>query len=481
MQRVFSFCIAVLLLPFLMVISCDQNSTTPGGETPTPPEETPVYPTVTLTEGEVTDESVSFTITPEYATSVRYSVYVSGEELPTAEELLTPGTDFSGKPADATVADEYVVDGLSAGTDYVIIAAAMNEDGYSDVAQINMTTTIPEMSLELSFVESTATEVVFHIDSENVSEVAAIVLEEGTQVPEAEYIFENGTLLDEVSGDFTVNGLEPLTTYVIVAAAKDVAGKNMMASEAIEVTTALPDMAPPVVGDYYYSDGTWSSELDPAKTPIGIVFYAGVASEMGDNSAYYKNKAGEPMTDFHGYVVALKDAQNSKGVWWSFYDSWAEPTGVSTEVDDFLGYTNTLAIKSHANKLGVGFSDSNTSYPAAYLASDGYEAECPSPEMSTGWFLPAAGQLQYIWDQVYFNPSGNLIAWLEDSFESLGDMAEQMYTRDSEYWSSTEQVDSFATTVRAYYVCYDSSNFKPGFTAWYNKNTEFRVRAILAF
>jgi hypothetical protein len=74
-----------------------------------------------------------------------------------------------------------------------------------------------------------------------------------------------------------------------------------------------------------------------------------------------------------------------------------------------------------------------------------------------------------------------LIAWLEDSFESLGDMAEQMYTRDSEYWSSTEQVDSFATTVRAYYVCYDSSNFKPGFTAWYNKNTEFRVRAILAF
>lgn len=194
-----------------MVISCDQNSTTPGGETPTPPEETPVYPTVTLTEGEVTDESVSFTITPEYATSVRYAVYVSGEELPTAEELLTPGTDFSGKPADATVADEYVVDGLSAGTDYVIIAAAMNEDGYSDVAQINMTTTIPEMSLELSFVESTATEVVFHIDSENVSEVAAIVLEEGTQVPEAEYIFENGTVLDEVSGDFTVNGLEPLT------------------------------------------------------------------------------------------------------------------------------------------------------------------------------------------------------------------------------------------------------------------------------
>ena len=481
MQRVFSFCIAVLLLPLLMVISCDQNSTTPGGETPTPPEETPVYPTVTLTEGEVTDESVSFVITPEHTTSVRYAVYPSGETLPTAEELLTPGTDLSGMPADATAADEYVVNGLSVGTEYVIIAAGMNNDGYSDLAQISMTTTIPEMSIELSFVECTSIEATIHIDPVNVSEVSFIVLSEESDIPEADYIFENGNVVGNQASDYTITDLEPLTSYIVVAAAKDLAGQNSMVSGSVEFTTDMPEMLPPVVGDYYYSDGTWGSELDPAKTPIGIVFYAGVASEMRDNSAYYKNKAGESMSDFHGYVVALRDSQNSRGVWWSFYDSWAEPTGVSTEVDDFLGYTNTLSIKAQAEKLGVGFSDANTSYPAAYLASDAYEQECPSPMTSSGWFLPAAGQLQYIWDQVYFNPSGNLIAWLENSFESLGDLAEQMYTRDSEYWSSTEQVDSFATTVRAYYVCFDNANFKPGFTAWYNKNTEFRVRAILAF
>ena len=29
------------------------------------------------------------------------------------------------------------------------------------------------------------------------------------------------------------------------------------------------------IGDYYYSDGTWSTTLDSSKTPIGVVFYVG--------------------------------------------------------------------------------------------------------------------------------------------------------------------------------------------------------------
>jgi hypothetical protein len=247
----------------------------------------------------------------------------------------------------------------------------------------------------------------------------------------------------------------------------------------------------PAIGDFYYSDGTWSTELDETKEPIAIVFYTGVATEFFDNQAYYKVKDGSgPMDEFHGYAIALNDAdpqfENEYGVvecgvWWSFWDGSASPTGVSVEIDDFLGYTNTVAIQHNCIALKKEFSASEDSYPAAYYATRGYEEACPAPAKSSGWFLPSAYQLQYIWDQVYFNNSGNLKGWLEQSFEVLGDKATPMYRRDAEYWSSTEVIDSSAHTYRAYYVCFDSSMFQPGYTAWYNKNYPMCVRSVLAF
>ena len=67
----------------------------------------------------------------------------------------------------------------------------------------------------------------------------------------------------------------------------------------------------PKIGDYYYSDGSWSSYLvnKPDAEPIGVIFYIGIASEFGDKEAYYKVKDGSAaMPEFHGYVVSLRDA-----------------------------------------------------------------------------------------------------------------------------------------------------------------------------
>ena len=478
MRRISSLLFLALLLPLFVLTSCQESEpdNQPGGETPNPEVQ---LPNVTLSPVGSTDESLTFTISPEYATSVRYAVYQEGETLPTVEELLTAGGEFSGNPADATAEDTYTVSSLSIGTDYVVVAAASNPDGYSQMATLEMTTTIPEVSVSIQVGEVNSNDFTFTISPVNASEVKYLVFQ--NEAPAADEVMEMGVDAELSEHLYNVTSLEPATTYSVVAAAKALAGEEVVLSDILVITTDIPELLPPSVGDFYYSDGTWSKELDSNKTPIAVVFYVGAANEFSDNAAFYKTKAGESMDQITGYAVALKDASDSEGVWWSFYDSWAEATGVSTEVDDFLGYTNTLAIKTQAEKLGVGFSDSNESYPAAYLASDGYESLCPAPASSSGWFLPAAGQLQYIWDQVYFNPTGNLIGWVENSFEKLGDQAAQMHTRDSEYWSSTEQVDSYATSVRAYYVCYDSSNFQPGFTAWYNKNTNFRVRSILVF
>lgn len=440
-----------------------------------------VAPTLSITAGEATVESLSFVITPELAASVRYYVMETAETLPSAENLFDHASEFYGLPADATLEDEYTVSGLELGTDYTVVAAAKNNIGYSEVATLPMTTLIPEMKLTLAQVKVASSSFTFSISPVNASKVAYVVLAEGEALPDASAVLENGIeVAADAAGEYTVGNLEQETTYQVVAAALDLAGKNAMLSEALAVTTAA--QLPPSVGDYYYSDGTWSTEFDQTKTPIGVVFYTGCATDMGDNKAYYKAKDGKTaMDEFHGYVIALKDASPAEGVQWSFYDSWADPCGISTETDDFLGYTNTLAIRSHADQIGVGFSSDNTSYPAAWYATEGYESVCPAPEQSSGWFLPSAGQLMYIWSNAYFNPTNNLKGWVENSLRNLGDLADEMYVVDSEYWVSNEQVDSFGTSVRAYYVSFDYSQFQPGFVSWLNKDWELRVRSVLAF
>lgn len=43
-----------------------------------------------------------------------------------------------------------------------------------------------------------------------------------------------------------------------------------------------PEVVAPRIGDIYYSDGTWSTNLKEDATPIGIVFRVGIASDMSD-------------------------------------------------------------------------------------------------------------------------------------------------------------------------------------------------------
>lgn len=69
-----------------------------------------------------------------------------------------------------------------------------------------------------------------------------------------------------------------------------------------DVTVTLPGEAH--VGDYYYSDGTYSADLNPKKECIGVVFQVG--QHANDCSDYSQTGIGEAAC--HGYVVALQDA-----------------------------------------------------------------------------------------------------------------------------------------------------------------------------
>lgn len=352
----------------------------------------------------------------------------------------------------------------------------------------DITFQVPEKlipSVELAAGVATPNSLSFTLSPTNAGKVAYVCLPADAVVPDAAKILAEGMeAAADKAGDYTVSGLEAETDYVIVAVAKSANSDETVVSEPLSMTTeAVPE---PKVGDIYYSDGTWSTELDAAKTPIGIVFYVGAATGYNDYAANYRLKDGStPMGGVRGYVVALRDANYVNGtktpVMWSFWDGSYEGAGCSSQTNDFLGYTNTLSIAEAAKERPGALTPNADSFPAAYYATTAYEEACPAPETSSGWFLPSCYQLEYIFQKVYFNSTGTAAVWLEKVFEALGDAAEPMYASGSEYWSSTEKYDSSGCSYFAYYYSFDSSMIKPGFGADFRKNGTCNVRSVLVF
>lgn len=247
----------------------------------------------------------------------------------------------------------------------------------------------------------------------------------------------------------------------------------------------------PRVGDFYYSDGSWSPyPVDRGEVkPIGVIYYLGEATRQGDSKSRYTYKGGEQaMDEIHGYVIALRDATwhdgEHHGASWSFWNGGDTGCGCSQDVTDFLGYSNTRGICERAERDFGGLTGGDDNFPATWYATEKFEQEMPAPATSSGWFLPSAGQMKYIYDSVYFDPkNGNDDArYIERSLSQLEKAgAMQMYDRGSSYWTSTEEYDAYGKSNRAKYFSFDSTVIKPGFIGWANKGGRFRVRPMLVF
>jgi hypothetical protein len=149
--------------------------------------------------------------------------------------------------------------------------------------------------------------------------------------------------------------------------------------------TYVVDQAP-VVGNYYYSDGSWGSSATPTgKTVIGVIF--SITTSSKDQSHGWT----------HGYAMALTNAASA--VTWSPNTSALEfPSsqvtsliGYETEMD---GYTHCQTIKTKAG------SNLSSNYPAIYYAMNYSTYTVPSG--TSGWYLPSSGQ----WYQIITNLGG---------------------------------------------------------------------------
>lgn len=167
-----------------------------------------------------------------------------------------------------------------------------------------------------------------------------------------------------------------------------------------DATIPMPD---PQVGDYYYSDGTYSTILDPSKQTIGVVFYAG--KHPDDQSDYTKslttNGAYIRGGKVRGYAVALDDATDHCKWGQNHREIGCFPKGpdgsvldnASNPQIDWSGYEWTQKIIAAAGGIDRLDGATPAGYPAAYYTVVAYQNSVPAPEGSSGWFLPSVGQM----------------------------------------------------------------------------------------
>ncbi len=135
----------MVALTALMMIGCEpQNPDGPEGpntppdgpDTPDNPNPEVVLPKVTLTAGEATMETITFTLVSEDATSVSYTVVSTNATRPSLDDILASGT-----PVEPNKSHTITAESLFPGTQYIVMVAAKNgETPMNAPATLEMTT-----------------------------------------------------------------------------------------------------------------------------------------------------------------------------------------------------------------------------------------------------------------------------------------------------------------------------------------------------
>ena len=256
--------------------------------------------------------------------------------------------------------------------------------------------------------------------------------------------------------------------------------------------TVCIDRRPLSIGDYYYADGTWSSQLDEGRTPIGVVFY------LGDITATDPALKNEHPNCTHGLVVSLNEHEEGTA-WQPNYEKYASTIGMWCDAfaSDYECVTSGYELTDNLNRP-IGYNNTkamelfnaardNAEWqiePINFIAE--YREKVPAPEASSDWYLPSAKELSLLMTGEYDKNIWD-IRDTGASVENLKEVNKKIEKIDSAigigqrlpgvlffYWSSTEVTWEFAITV---------VNYNGQTPQAYKKETglNFNVRPILAF
>ena len=228
------------------------------------------------------------------------------------------------------------------------------------------------------------------------------------------------------------------------------------------------------VGDLYCRDVQGKGYLLPRNATyelinrecVGVVFALG--HSQYDTSDYSDTGIGQEKC--HGYAVALSGAETGYYIGWGAQDIelglYPERVDNLNNPDqDWDGYLYTRKIVTHVggeDMLKPMSKENEDGYPATYYAVVAYKNLVAAPTNSSGWFLPAIGQLLEVFRQ------GHFVTTVGDPLRS-----------NAYYWSSSEDANRPAQYALRGYIteikALQSDKWNPysGGNGW--------VRSVLAF
>ena len=228
------------------------------------------------------------------------------------------------------------------------------------------------------------------------------------------------------------------------------------------------------VGDLYCRDVQGKGYLLPRDATyelinrkcVGVVFALG--HSQYDTSDYSATGIGQK--ECHGYAVALSEVERNLYIGWGAQDIalGLYPEGVDNVTNpdqDWDGYLYTREIVTHVggeDMLKPMSRKNEDGYPATYYAVVAYKNLVAAPTNSSGWFLPAIGQLLEVFRQ------GHFVTTVGDPFNV------------HHYWSSSEDANN---PVQYALRMNSSGTIASNREKWeyYDRGGHGLVRSVLAF
>lgn len=280
-------------------------------------------------------------------------------------------------------------------------------------------------------------------------------------------------------------------TGLVVAIKEGVAEITAAAGDVSQSCHVSVAPAPARIGDYYYSDGTWSTDLNNTKDVIGIVFWTGdptaddpilaaqhpecvnglVVSISGDTESAWQES-------YWDYIVAEDYSMDAcVGKWLQQnapeFMSIKTASGIEDNLNKIVGYNNTKALEVFNED------PSNASWPVTAVEQVvGYREEVQAPGNSSDWYLPSPKEVSLMitgeWNANIYDISGTEVDMRDLINERLAtlDNAIMLSTDQTGYLSSSE--DEWAYSVYGVFCYY-------GGISVFDKGTFYRVRPVLAF
>ena len=222
------------------------------------------------------------------------------------------------------------------------------------------------------------------------------------------------------------------------------------------------------VGDYYYSDGTWGKDPNPAGlSVIGVVVYS---SNVANEEQKFLGKC-DPLPT-HGLAIGVRQIDNKPFVNGNTSESRTTPAKwlfrngyLVYDQSGLYGYGNTKGLEllpDASNALGICVADYISLYQIA------------APQISTGWYIPSYKEFQIIAEN---------ITTINNAINAVGGV-----TLSSDlYWTSTIRTVFYKNRLtesdldQAYYTPFSISKKTWNNTAASADNGSYPVRVVLAF